>query len=241
MNMKRYLLVLLFLVLGSAAFAETIEFPEDELATESVLPIFEKVEAVKNRTVETEKRFEVGFGGGMNLNEALYNPYHLDAMAVYHFDRVNAVNLVGVFFMDGLSTYGEQLKRGEGLNGTSYDPSLAPHPKSLLLANYQFNAYYGKISVTKQTVVNLNLSGYAGIGTIGLDSGNKMALDFGLGQDFFFTKHFGIRADLRMYIYQGPNPASRTLVTGSAKPPASSFGNSTFYNTMLSVVGIFIL
>lgn len=241
--MKRYLLTVLLFSMSSASFAETIEFPEDELATESVLPVFEKVEAVKNRTVETQNRFEIGVGGGMNLNEALYNPYHMDAIAVYHFDRVHAMNLTGVFFMDGISSYGEQLKSGDNgnLNGVKFDPGMAPHPKYLLLANYQFNAYYGKISVTKQTIVNLNLSGYAGLGTIGLDSGNKVAIDFGLGQDFFFTKNFGIRADLRMYIYQGPNPTSIQLTPGTPKPSASAFGNSTFYNTMLSVVGIFIL
>lgn len=240
--MKRQLIYLLLFCISSFATAETIEFPDEELATESVLPVFEKVEAVKSRNYETVGRFELGVGGGMNLNEALYNPYHLDFMGVYHFTRIHAINVVGIMFMDGISTYGQQLKSGQGLNGTSFDPSLAPHPKSLLLVNYQFNAYYGKISVTKQTVMNLNLSGYAGLGTIGLDSaGQKIALDFGLGQDFFFAKNFGLRADLRMYIYQGPNPISRTLTTGSPKPSASSFGNSTFYNTMLSVVGIFIL
>lgn len=245
MGISKNALVCFFglLLIGHAAFADEIEFPEEELARESTLPVFEKRRAVLNRHVVTEKHFEFGFGGGIEMNEPYYNDYMLNAQATYNYSDTSAINVQGLFWMDGLSDYGEQLKAGSPgpVNSfPSFDASKAPHPVWGLFANYQFIAYYGKISITKQTVMNLNLFGLAGLGYINMDQISTVGLNLGVGQNFFISQSVAIRADLRWVIFQGPNATSRPL-TPTDNPSASSFENRIFYNGQLGLAAIFIL
>ncbi len=196
---KNLLLLSMTFISVGQVHADEIEFPEEELARESTLPIFDKQRAVLNRNVLTEKRFEFGIGGGLELNEPFYNDYMFGAQGTYNYNETSAINVQGLFWMDGLSDYGEQLKAGNRTGTTNtfppFDASKAPHPVWAIMANYQFIAYYGKISLTKQTVMNLNLFALAGLGYINMDSVSTVGFNFGLGQNFFITKNFGLRAD----------------------------------------------
>ena len=226
------------------ALADEIEFPEEELARESTLPIFDKQRAVLNRHVVTEKRFEFGVGGGIEMNEPYYNDYMFSAQGTYNYSEMSAINVQGLYWMDGLSDYGEQLRKGSNTAPVfpAFDAGLAPHPVWAVFANYQFIAYYGKISVTKQTVMNLNLFALAGLGYINMDSISTVGFNLGLGQNFFITNNVGIRADLRWLIFQGPNPPSQRLdPTKGDKPSASAFEDRIFYNGQLGLSLVFIL
>lgn len=229
-----------------SSFADEIEFPEEELARESTLPIFDKQRAVLNRSVITEKRFEVGLGGGIEMNEPYYNDYMISAQGTYNYSETSAINIQGLFWMDGLSEYGEQLKAGKAPSGSdpgfpAMDASKAPHPVWGLFANYQFIAYYGKISLSKQTVMNLNLFALAGLGYINMDTSNTFGLNLGIGQNFFITNNVGIRADLRWLIFQGPNPTSRELGANDNPPEPTDFEDRIYYNGQLGLALVFIL
>jgi len=229
--------------MSQAVLADEIEFPEEELARESTLPIFEKQRAVLNRHVVTEKRFEFGVGGGIEMNEPYYNDYMFGVQGTYNYSEMSAINVQGLFWMDGLSDYGEQLKAGNPTPPNafpSFDASKAPHPVWAIFANYQFIAYYGKISLSKQTVMNLNLFALAGLGYINMDSISTVGVNLGVGQNFFITQNFGIRADLRWLIFQGPNPPTQRLGP-TDNPSASSFEDRIFYNGQLGLGLVFLL
>lgn len=248
--MIRYLLLSLSLscsiIYTSSIFAaETIEFPEEELAKESVVPVFENSRSVLNRNILTKGRFEVGGGAGLSLNEAFYNPMNFGFTASYHFDEMHAVNFNGTFWMDGLSTYGKQLERGEGLDGANFDASYAPHPQSMYLANYQFTAFYGKISLSKKTVMNLTLHGLAGLGMIQMDGVSPITANLGFGQRFYFNKRIAFRMDLNLLMFQGPDPTSVDLDEINAPPPpappASAFEDTLQFQTLLQAYLVFLL
>ena len=225
----------------SLAKADTIEFPEEELATETVLPVFENQRGVLNRTVVTEGRFEVGAGAGLALNEPFFNPINAHLQSTYHFSELHAVNLYGFFFLPGLSQYGEQLRTADNL-GNPFDAGEAPAPQSLLLASYQIQAFYGKISLTKKSVMNLALVGLVGAGLMGLDSGGSVpALNIGFAQKFYFTKNLALRFDFRLVGFQGPDPTSQDLTPGGDAPEAGDFDEELFFNTYLSAGFVFLL
>lgn len=237
-----YLLVVVGLLWADTGVrAEDIEVPEEELARESVLPVFEKRQAVLNRHVVTTKRTEFGLGIGLEINEPYYNDLMFTLQGTYNFNEVHAVNFQGLFWNSGLSGYGEQLAAG-GTNPyfEQFDASKAPHPEWGLFANYQFIAYYGKISITKRGVMNLNLFGLGGVGYINMGEVSTVGLNLGMGQNIFFTRNFGLRLDLRWLIFQGPNATTQRLLP-SDNPSASSFDDRIFYNTQLGLSGIFIL
>ena len=238
--------VALALVLGFwilPAHGDKIELPEEELATETVLPVFENVEVVKNRTIQTAGRFEFGGGSGLSLNEAFYNNVSFYALGSYHFNETHGLNVMANFFMDGLSSYGEQLQSGEGLTGKNFDPSLAPSPTMSVIGNYQFTAFYGKISLSKKTVMNLSLFGNLGVGTMAFDGVQSIALNAGFGQKFYFTKNVAFRMDLRALIYEAPDPTTVDLDTvnnPTLSPEVDQFDSSIKVNTLLNL-GLVIL
>jgi len=235
--------VLVVLIFGAQlSSAEEIEVPEEELARETTLPIFDKRRAVLNRHVTTLEKFEMGGGFGLEMNEPFYNDYMFNLQGTYNFTETSALNVLGLFWMDGLSDYGEQLKPGRG--GTNpveaFDTSKVPHPVWGVFANYQFIAYYGKISVSKLGVMNLNLFGLAGLGYINMDQVSTFGLNLGVGQNFFFTKNFGLRLDVRWLIFQGPDATSQRL-RPQDNPSPTAFDDRIFYNGQMSLAGVFIL
>lgn len=214
--------------------AESIQFPEEELASESVLPVFDQPTTVRNKNILLAKRFELGFTGGLSLLEPFYNPYSLGVMAGYHFTEEHGLDLLGLYFMQGLSS------NGSGLNPipnttTNANLQYAPAPQYMLLANYQYTGFYGKISMAKDFVMHLNVYGEAGGGIITVGDGQFPILGLGLGQKFFFSNKFSLKLDFRFMAYQGPDVLSRPLSGVSTNQPASSFSSKTVYLSLLNI------
>ena len=231
------------LIFSATSFvqAETIEFAEEELAKESVLPVFSKQVVVRERAVTTAKRFEIGGGVGLNLIEPLYEQLLFNITGAYHLNEVSGINLSAYFLGTGLSSAGEDLKNGKGIN-VIFDASLAPQVENMLFANYQFTAYYGKISVTKQSVMNLSLYGLAGVGVVNWSDQTEIGLDFGIGQKLYFTPNFGFRADLTMAIYQGPdvtNPGGDGSLAGTARD-SGDFDSTLYIRPFLTASLIYL-
>lgn len=220
---------------SNSGFAQPIELPEEELARESVLPVFEKTTAVLNRAVETQKRLQLGVGGGLEVNEPFYNDLTYGVLGAYHFNNIHGVNFQFQMWNSGLSSYGEQLLKEE-----NHDASLSSQPKWAIIANYEFVAYYGKISLTKKGVMNLNLFANAGLMYMNLDDRNTVGLNLGIGQTFFFSKNFGIRVDLKSVIYNGPNAATVDFRVNPT-PAKNDFKEDIHFNNQLLTHLIFII
>lgn len=227
------------LIGGVHAYAEDFEVPEDELARETTLPVFSKRRIVLNRNVNTSERFEMGVGGGLEMNEPYYSTYLYGVQGTYNFNETKALNVQALFWTPGLSSYGEQLK-AQTPKHPPFDASKAPHPSWAMIFNYEYVAYYGKISVTKQGVMNLNTFGLAGLGYLNMDTVSTAVLNLGLGQNFFVTNNMGIRWDLRWLIFSGPDATSQPL-RPQDHPTASQFSNRIYYNTQLGLSLIYVL
>lgn len=229
-------LAILVVLFVADAEAETIQFPTDELATESVLPIFDQPTSVKNKVVPLSKRVELGVLFGYALTEPFYNPYQYGGEISYHFDEENGLNLYGSIFMEGLSNEASQLNPIPGLSPpVNANLQYGPAPKYLGIASWQYSAYYGKLSLTKDYVMNLHLYGLAGLGMIGLGDASKPVIAVGLGQKFYFDPSWAFRFDLRLLAYQGPDPVSIRLDNKSGPQPASAFDEKTFFEGLLNV------
>lgn len=220
--------------------AEAIQFPNEELASESVLPVFDQPVSVKNQNVVTKRRFEIGPLGGYSLMEPFYNPMSVGLSASYHFDEVSAVNLMGSYFFQGLSNNGSNLNPVPGT--TNYvNLQYAPAPKYLVLVDYQYTGFYGKISIAKDFIMNLSLYGLAGAGMIGVGDAYNPAINVGIGQKFYFTPNFALRFDFRFLAYQGPDVLSKNLSGASSQVAAAQFSQTTNYISLLSFGAVFLL
>lgn len=221
--------------------AEVIQFPEEELATESVLPVFDKPVSVMNRNILTAKRVELGLVGGLSLLEPFYNPYSVGVTGGYHFTEEHGLDFLFIHFMQGLSANGQNLNPIPNKTPpTNVNLQYAPSPQYLGIANYQFTGFYGKISIAKDFVMHLNTYGLAGGGMIGVGDSVYPILSLGIGEKLYFSPDFALRLDLRFMAYQGPDVLSKPLDTATGPRPASEFSQKLNYVSLLSVGFVYL-
>ena len=225
----------------NSAFAETIEFPEEELAQESVLPKFDRPEAVRRRNVTTENRLEIGGYYGWNTLEPIYNQSKFGLNLGYHLSEMSAISLNFAQWNSGLnSTYTDGLQ-STTVSADPLDFTRVPKLKYSLYGHYEWKIFYGKISVTKQGVVNLSTYPILGAGITAYEHKNYPGIDFGIGQKFYFGKNFALRADFKMQYGQKPSPFLRDkLKASSPKPSPGDFSDKTDFGTILDI-GVSIL
>lgn len=230
---------------SSVQAAETIRFPEEELATESVLPVFDKPMSVKNRTVQTAKRFELGIMGGMALNEPFASPFSFGGEVSYHLDEEQAINVYGTYFLGGNTRYVGQINQEVAGNGiANLNLENAPDPKYLALISYQYTAFYGKLSLTKNYIMNLSTYLLGGVGGFMIGDAINPLVGLGFGQKFHFTPNFALRFDLRLMIYQGPDIAGTSpakTTNSSSEVSSSAFDKRIFTDSMLSLGAVYLI
>lgn len=237
---KKLLLTFVILTTASTALAEVnITFPEDELATESALPIFEDRVAVKNRKVNHKGKFEINLMAGMVASEPIYDPISYGLSLSYHFDNTKGIHILATMFTDGLSGSGKSLQNGNVISdsgstsGQTFDALRAPHKEFMLAAHYQYTAYYGKISLTRDKVMNLSLSGLIGAGFYSMGGLTAPTVNMGVSQRLYFNSTVALRFDLLFSIFNGPDITSAgTLPTnGQPGPDAGAFDKNIQFDT----------
>ena len=201
-----------------------IRFPDEELASESVLPLMDKPKMILNRNISLKYRVELGAGMGFGLDEPFYFPFYGTGHVAFHITEIHAVSLVGTYFPPFLSSRSRELKEkgvlvkdkddqgAEQERRVTLDPTKAPYPQMVAFLNYQYTPYYGKISLAKNWVLNLSIYGFVGPGLLIFHTNDQIpAFNLGIGQKLYINKWLGIRADLGVYGYYGPAVAKIPL------------------------------
>jgi len=222
--MRHFYKILLIAIFASSSLvrAEVVEFPEEELARESVSPVFDQPEAVKKRLIRTAGRMEMGTFTGVTLNDPFFSSYPLGINLYYHFNEFHSAGIVGAYAVSIQTQYVTQIKEETEAPGAPANKKIpfddAPAPKYYVLGQYEFTAYYGKISFTKQTISNISLGFTAGVGTINLGTDSSVLTAFGLNQRLYITRRISLRADLQAFLYQAKDvvlitPDKKNIIT----------------------------
>lgn len=221
--------------IGLAAPSQVVKFPDEELARESVLPKFKDTKMVLNRNVTTAKKLSMGADFGFALNEPFNSPFQYGAFINYHLDENKGLNFLFNMLNSANSTYTNQINSGS----VNFGLENRARPKYLILGSFQYNAFYGKISLTKQFVMNLMLYGLIGGGAINYGGDMYPVISLGLGQKFYFTKKMAFRMDLRSIMFNGPNVVDpknpgTTIGSGQYGDPNTrrEFAGSEFNNIL---------
>lgn len=224
-NITKAIMILLFPLVSLA------QVGKDELAKESVLPIFDNPISVKNRLIVTANKLELAGFYGMNLTEAIFSTNRLGLNLTYHFSEVRAVNFSYSMYGSGLSSYGNQL-----LDGYKLDFTRAPAPKYTILVSYEPKFFYGKMSLTKNYNMNLSLYTLLGGGLFAFQNKSYPGLSAGLGQRFYFTPQLSLRFDMRLNTHMAPVPfLENRIKTKDPKPEYSEFQEKVAFDTTLDI------
>lgn len=231
-GLKAVFVLVAALLLHKAAFAaEKINLPPEELAQESVLPIFDKPVSVKNRTIVTDQRFEADVFYGYAMTEAIANVSKIGLGIYYNTSEKSAWGVLFAKNFSGLSSYASQLDSQYGLKF-----ERAPAPEMTAMLDYNLKAFYGKMSITKSWVINTILYGSGSLGAVKYVHKTYPAAAIGLGQKFYFTKNWSLRVDFRLYANQSPVPFLKGhMKDGETVPSYDDFQDKFQTSTTLDV------
>ena len=236
MNLKGLLtfFILSIVLKGNVATANDnrMELPADELAKESVTPTFDKNLSTKNRNIITEGKFDVNTFYGWALSEPIASVSKLGLTAYYHPSENYAWGIMFAKNFSGVSVYAQQLKKQYNL-----DFSRAPAPEMTLMADYNLKGFYGKMSLSKKTVLNMHVLGSLAAGVVKYQHKTFPAVAIGAGQKFYFGKSWGFRFDLRLYAHNAPVPflGNDQLKEPNPPPAYSEFKERMNFISVLDV------
>lgn len=225
--------LILFLFSSTIFAAPTIELPDDELAKETVLPVFKKPGMVRMRNVVTNKKLEMGLNYGWLMSEPIFDTSRIGVSGYYHKDENTAWG--GIFYAHstGLSEYAKQLA-GPGFN---LDFNRAPKPLYSLYLDYNKKLFYGKMSITKNTSINTHLQALFALGATQYENDKTYpGITAGVGYKFYFNSHLSLRTDLRLMIHQAPTPFKKgALPKNTTDPGFDVFEDRIHFTNTLDV------
>ena len=230
------LMLACLLALSSTALAADIQFPDEELPSETVTPILDSPSAVMGRSLVYDRRIEANLLTGWLLDEPFYNNQYFGVKGLFHFGEVHSLGFQYSVIGSGLSSYSTQFKADEGLN-----IGWAPGPKSMMSLVYEHQAFYGKISFTKGYVAPLTIAGVVDFGLISYGAKSYPLIAAGAAHKLFFNKHWGMNLTIKAMLHQALDPLSKPLVSPPATQPSEdSFSTKTEFTTLMDLTAIYL-
>ena len=187
-----------------------IEFSEDALAPESVLPVFPRSVYVKNRNVEKRGAIEIQALGGISVNNPFFKSYPVGGSVGYYFTEEHGVQFLFGYLMSRKSGYASSLENytnvlepNSTLGQANFDNF--PSQKMLGLISYEYSPFYGKLSLAKGINFNIDVVTSVGGGMFYLEDGSFPTASLGLGLRVYFGKTFGLRINMYSLFRKGIN------------------------------------
>lgn len=217
----------------TARAADVIELPEEELAKESVLPVFTNPMSVRNRAIVTDGRVDMNLFYGLALSEPIYDVSRLGVSLYYNTSENHAFGVIYAKNGGGLSSYAKQLHDKYQL-----DFKRAPAPSNTALFDWDWKMYYGKMSISKATNLRFNIYTTMAAGMVQYVHKSYPAIAPGIGEKFYFGRHLALRFDLRLFMHQAPIPfyvgdATTGLQDSKTAPAYNSFEERMTFTTVL--------
>ena len=232
MNFYQGLFIILLTCLSAGRVHAQVELPEEELAKESVVPRFDNPTTVKDRNVTLSHKFETGIYYGWNFAEAINNQSKLGLNLGYHWTETSAVLINYAMWQAGLNSQYASSLSAQGLNF-----NRAPALQSSTWINYEWDIYYGKISITKQGVMNISVYPIGGIGMTTYANKSYYGLDAGVGAKYYFSPRWALRTDFKVQYSGQPSPFIAQLNPSlyPTPPTYSQFGDTNAIGTILDI------
>ncbi len=225
------LIMTAFGLVGTTHAAPDLELPPEELAKETVLPVFDRVEMVRVRKVKTSGKWEFAGNYSWMMSEPIFDTSRLGVSIYKHFDEETAWGAQFYSYSTGLSDYSKQLNKQYKL-----DYNRAPKPEFGAFLDYNMKLFYGKMSISKNSTMNTHLLGLASIGMTKYENDMYPGATVGVGYKFYFTPTFSLRTDLRLFVHQAPIPFKRgAILRTDPVPNKGSFKERIHYTNLLDI------
>lgn len=234
--MKAINLLLVFLMVLSVQITKAQSEQKEvvaptQLPNESVVPVLDSPNAVRNRFLQFKNRFEASLNLGWMLDEPFFNNSFTGLELSYHLNEVSGVGMKFGTFGSGLSSYSKTFK---DFSDTRYD--LAPAPENLLGFTYNHRFLYGKISLSQDKVLPTVVEGKAELSSVKQGGQSMIRVAVGVVNKFYINKNTGLGLGYHFLIHESLNPNSVDLTpTPTPTPEDSDFSKRTEFSHSLDL------
>lgn len=169
---------------------------------------------VQNRTYSKEKKFTFGVSYGSTSSDPFLSVSQLGLSLTYHFSEYIGFGITGFGFFTGKSN---ALTTFETY---SLATANTVYPFNYIAAEGSASLLYGKLSILGKSIIYYDLYLLGGVGRINKEGGPGLAYHAGLGQRFFISKHWSIKFDYKLLMYnenliEKVNPATLGQIAGN--------------------------
>ncbi len=235
-------ILFILILISQTSVAETIKFSEDELAPESVLPIFPRSVYVKNRNIVKTNSLEIQPVAGISMNNPFFDAFTLGGSLGFYFSEEHGINLMVSKMFDKKSKYAvalEQYQEGGTVKPQQKFDVFQRHDM-VALFNYEYSPFYGKLSLAKWINLNTDIVATLGAGYVFLKDAEFPAISIGLGQRFYLGKSFGFRFNIYSFFYKGVDYLARKYIEQTGKLDSNTIDKELKLD-IISTMGLIVL
>ena len=204
---------------------------DDELPSESVIPITDNSSSVLSKRVTFAKRFQIDLGTGSVLDEPLINSSYFVFRGSYYTAEEYSFGLGGRSRFGGKTTYSQQLNEGTA----QLEFERAPAPTESYFVSFGYNFYYGKLSLGKSLVIPASTKLDTDFGMQTFGSSSKPFLQSAVTQSFYLNRHISIGLSIGLSLAQTYDSTSVNIRSTQPVPSESAFSTKMQTNQYLSL------
>ncbi len=219
---------------SSAPPADAQKLDIEDLEKKYWTPKDTKYNVVQNRTYGKEGKFALSLQGGLLVNDNFNEGFSFNGALNYYFNENHGVELN--YFLTSLQDSEATTVFKERL-GSGVAPDFN-RIQNYVGVNYNFIPFYAKVSVMGWKILYFDFSISPGVGLVTYEqlteadtfneNLNTVAFNLDITQQFFFSKSFAIRMDLRNLWYKEKVLKFGGTVTKEERDPRNS--HTVFFN-----------
>lgn len=202
---------------------------------QKITPTTDSQSGVLNRKLTFKGRYAIDLDNGSFPDELIRNSRY----GMFRFSKyLNEDYSFGIGFRTrygGLTQYAEQLSQSP----TALDFSRSPEPQKSGFVSFGYNLFYGKVSLTKNTVMTTLSKIQTDFGVQNFGSVNRPFIQTAFVQNFFLNRYMALGFNLGFGFSEITDPTSFDVRSSQPAPNEASFASkiqfSRYYGLNLNL------
>ena len=184
--MKKILILLLVSLVSEAALAQTENdaFTAGDLSKEVVYPKVDYPEMVLNKKLTFTDRWDVSLDKISVTDEVFYNNNLYGMKLGYYIDEFRSFGGSYQVRQSGYNSYAGEFE-AKGL-----DFSIAPKHESNLIGYFRHVYYYGKVSISRDSIIPMTVSGRYSLGLAKFDTKSLPLANYSFGWQIYLQNRY---------------------------------------------------
>jgi len=184
---------------------------------------FKDIAVISRRFLPKSQRFEAYLAPALNLNDAFFYNFGLEARIGYYLKERYGVEATLAFMTASDRDVTTDLREQRGVQTTAFVT-----PSSFYMLDFKWSPIYGKMSWQNKKITPFDLYFSFGLGMTGTNQGgSSLSFHLGTGQVFAYSKSGGLRWDFSWYAFSAQSSVDKS--TSNYNNLVFSIGWSWFF------------